>query len=247
MHVHYSTFINFQMENEMTKTDPEDETAFEPNPKKAKTDDSDSEEESCSICQETLADSSLFLAPCKHKFHFTCAVKMFAESKDGNRDTTCPLCRHSLAAEQTATAAAFELPNGPNPLYLQSGTIVKAVPSDFNYLIPDQSGSSITLRFRTGEYSNWRYKLKEFSLVIDSSNFSNIQSAINKVDRMTGMLESNKQRATADCNYCSRLLLGLTCAPGWKRCTYCGLTFCCRVCEEDYGHTCREGEMVTLK
>ena len=232
------------MENETTKRDLDDETNFEPNPKKAKTDESDSEEESCSICQEALGNASLFLAPCKHKFHFTCAIKMFA---DGNKDTTCPLCRHSLEAEQTATVAACELPNGPNPLFLLPGSIVKAVPSDFNYLIPDQTASSVTLRFRTGEYNNWRFKHKEFSLAINSDNFSNIQSAMNKVDRMTHMLESNKQRATAECNYCSRLLLGLTCAPGWKRCTYCGLIFCCRVCEEDYGHNCREGEMVALK
>ena len=228
----------------MTKADPEDETTFEPNPKKAKTDESDSEEESCSICQEAVGNASLFLAPCKHKFHFTCAVKMFA---DGNKDITCPLCRHSLAAEQTAFTTACELPNGPNHLSLQLGSKVRAVPSEFNYLVPYQSGSSVTLRFRTGEYNNWRFKNKEFTLVLASDNFSNVQSAMNKVNTMNQMLESNKQRAMADCNYCSRLLLGQTCAPGWKRCTYCGLIFCCRVCEEEYDHTCREGEMVPLK
>ena len=222
--------------------DPEDQATMEPNAKKTKIDDS---EESCSICQETFGSASLFLAPCKHKFHFICALKLFAETKDRNKVATCPLCRHTLQAEQSATATTFELPSGRNFLSLQSGSMVKAVPSDFNFSRPDQSESDITLVFKTGDFVNWRFKNKEFSLVISSENFSNIQCAMNKVDRMTNMLESNKLRAMADCNYCSRLLLTPT--PGWKRCTYCGCIFCCRLCEEDYDHSCREGEMVALR
>ena len=222
--------------------DPEVQSTCEPNAKKAKIDGS---EECCSICQETFGSASIFLAPCKHQFHFTCAIKLFAESTDSNEDTTCPLCRHTLAAERKATVALFELPTGVNRLNVQPGSLIKAIPSDFNYSVPDQSALNVTLVFQTGEYNNWRLKHKNFNLVINSNNFSNIQCAMSKVDRRISMLESNKLRATGDCNYCSRLLLGPT--PGWKRCTYCGLIFCCRLCEEDYGHSCREGEMVALR
>ena len=214
----------------------------EPNAKKAKLEDS---KEKCPICQEAFGDASIFLAPCKHKFHFICAIKLLAENKDAYTTTTCPLCRRTLEAEQKATTALLELPSGQHRLNVQSGYLVRAIPSDFNYSVPDQSGSNITLMFRTGEYNNWRFKHKDFSLVINNDNFTNIQSAMSKVDRMTNMLESNKLRAIAHCNHCSRLLLGPT--PGWKRCTYCGYIFCCRVCEEDYGHSCREGEMVALR
>ena len=223
--------------------DREDQSTSEPDAKKAKI---DGNEECCSICQEAFGDASIFLAPCKHKFHYTCAIKLLAESADSNENTTCPLCRHTLAAERKATIALFELPTGLHRLNVQPGSMIKAVPSDFNYSVPDQSGSNVTLVFQTGDYNNnWRFKHKNFSLVINSNNFSNIQSAMSKVDRMINMLESNKLRATADCKYCSRLLL--VPMPGWKRCTYCGLIFCSRLCEEDYGHTCREGEMVALR
>ena len=226
--------------------DSGDQSTDKPKAKKAKIDDHI--EESCSICQEAFDDESIFIAPCKHKFHFTCAIKLFGENKDSNKDTTCPLCRHTLAAEQKAIVAMYELPSGIHRLNVKHRTMIKATPSDFNYSVPDQSESSITLVFQTGEYNNWRFKNKEFNLVIDSDNFSNIQCAMSKVDKMNNMLESNKLRAIAHCNYCSRLLLGQT--PGWKRCTYCGYIFCCRVCEEDYGHcrhSCREGQMVDLR
>ena len=223
--------------------DLEDESTNKPNAKRAKIDDSTSEE-SCSICQEAFSDASIFLAPCKHKFHFTCAIKLLAENKDSNEDTTCPLCRYTLAAEQKATVAMFELPSREHRLNIQPGSMVRAYPSDVNYSFAEQSESNVTLVFRTGEFNNWRFKHKEFSLVIDSANFSNIQSAMSKVDRMTNMLESNKLRAMARCNYCSRLLLGPT--KAWKRCSYCGYIFCCRLCEENCGHSCREGEMVGL-
>ena len=223
--------------------DMEDKSSFEPNAKKCKI---DGDEEKCSICQESFGDQSLFLAPCKHKFHFTCAIKLLAESKDAipNREATCPLCRHTLSAEQEATAAVLKLP-ASRVYLLTADSMIKAIPSDFNYSIPDHNSSSVTLTFRTGENNNWRVKNKDFGLIIHSDNFSNIQTAMGKVDRRINTLESNKLRAIADCQYCSRLLLGPT--PGWKRCTYCGLTFCCRLCEEEYGHSCREGEMVALR
>ena len=225
--------------------DREDQSTSEPNAKKAKIDDS---EECCSICQENFGNASIFLAPCKHKFHFTCAIKLLAESTDstdGDEDATCPLCRYTLAAERKATVALCELTSEMHNLNVKPGSMIYAVPSDFNYSFPDQSGSSVSLVFQTGEDNNWRLKNKKFNLFINSNNFSNIQSAMSKVDRMINMLESNKLRAMADCNYCGRLLLGPT--PGWKRCTYCGLIFCCTQCEEEHDHTCPEGEMVALR
>ena len=48
-------------------------------------------QEECSICLETMYQKKIIYLPCKHYFHYNCAMCVF-----NNKKYSCPLCRHDL-------------------------------------------------------------------------------------------------------------------------------------------------------